>query len=1206
MNNKQISSGIIWLIVLSITLAIVQLNIPIADAYTTPGSGVNWDMDDLVANSGGAVTGASGIYTFHETVIIAGGPSPDTLNINPGDICYFDYGSTIRLEVQGNLNALGGDIGFVFTSNNPTPNSGDWDSIFFNGGIGEIYNCLIEYAGDGITIMDGSVTINKSTITNNLATGIYFNGGTAEIKNSNIFGRNAPSGSSSPGGNGIYCTGTAIDTLTITGSNITGGNGDEFGGSINPIGGTAILCQNFDGKIEIADNFLIKGGNGGDNNLNDGIAGDGGHAIHFYPVANYVFPPAINISGNQNIIGGDGGDNNAVQDGVAGNGGYGINISDDDATGKVLIEGSNRITGGVGGDNHAGYVNGWTAGKGGNGIYISNCSDSPSIYIGHIENVFGGKGGNNSGMGPSMGPIPSAGNGGHGLYILNCSNVKVESINICGGDGGNNTATDDRTMTGNGGCGVFALKCLASNIMTCNIQGGEGGDNYIDGIMGMPKEAGAGGSGIFSDNSLIYAENVNITGGEGGDNYGEYSNGGDGGIGISCLNGLGISANAGTITGGKGGDDYHPNGWERGDGTYAIHILNGLNLEYKNLIIKGGDGGNNYVGTTQLWGGNGGDGIRILNSDSIDIHDNPLITIGKGGIDYVGGNNGGNGFNVINVNENVVNSQIRKNLILSIGDGILVESNILIDDNTIKNIYYEGQGSAVGIDVNQEGGDTIISNNILTGYLYAEAIFCQGQSRPIIVNNTIDTNYLGIYMVAASPYIARTTITNSSYGIYALAHSEPFFENCTITDSDELDFIVRDNSHVITLNTTFDSIKIDVDPGCSLTVKNYLDILVLNATTVPISGADINVTDNGNPIYQTSGFGGSDPKTGIDGFVRWIAVIDRIYIGSSVPTENITNAEVSYPTKTFINNPRDVSMFESHTEIFIEVGGVLLSDLVLISSNIDLSPQSPVKNGTLVTINATITNNGLEHATDIFVRFYDGVPPITEIGEDIIPFIPSLGGIGYAEVEWIATPVGLHKIYVVVDPDDMIPESNETNNIANMTIGVGIPLYNGWNLVSIPYIQWDTNLGSVLDSIEDLYDSLQLYNATDDFDHWKHYHVSKPTNLNDLETIDHTVGLWVHITQPGETIFVFNGTQPTENQNITLYPGWNLVGYPSLTSHNRTDGLNNINFTTDVDAIWTYDSLVQRWKALGNLDYFEIGRGYYIHAKSKCTWEVPL
>jgi hypothetical protein len=168
-----------------------------------------------------------------------------------------------------------------------------------------------------------------------------------------------------------------------------------------------------------------------------------------------------------------------------------------------------------------------------------------------------------------------------------------------------------------------------------------------------------------------------------------------------------------------------------------------------------------------------------------------------------------------------------------------------------------------------------------------------------------------------------------------------------------------------------------------------------------------------------------------------------------------------------------------------------------------------------------------------------------------------------------------------------------------------IYLHQGWNLISVPLIQGDQELTKVLESIDGYYDAVQWYDCTEKGDPWKHNKVGKSFG-NDLFELNETKGFWIHITPPGDTIFLYNGTQPMMNQTIILLPGWNMVGYPSLTSHNRTEGLNNLTFGTHVDAIWTYNGATQKWKEIGPPDYFELGRGYWVHAKTKCEWEVPL
>jgi parallel beta-helix repeat protein len=168
-----------------------------------------------------------------------------------------------------------------------------------------------------------------------------------------------------------------------------------------------------------------------------------------------------------------------------------------------------------------------------------------------------------------------------------------------------------------------------------------------------------------------------------------------------------------------------------------------------------------------------------------------------------------------------------------------------------------------------------------------------------------------------------------------------------------------------------------------------------------------------------------------------------------------------------------------------------------------------------------------------------------------------------------------------------------------------IILKQGWNLISLPFIQIEMNLTRVLGSIDGWYDAVQWYDNSESSDSWKHHKIDKLFG-NDLSELNETISFWIHITQPGETIFVYNGTQPTSNQTIQLHPGWNMVGYPSLTSYNRTTGLNNLTFDTHVDAIQWFDTPTKTWHFMGPDDYFVPGRGYWVHSKVKTTWEVPL
>ncbi|UCE39281.1 MAG: SBBP repeat-containing protein [Thermoplasmata archaeon] len=177
--------------------------------------------------------------------------------------------------------------------------------------------------------------------------------------------------------------------------------------------------------------------------------------------------------------------------------------------------------------------------------------------------------------------------------------------------------------------------------------------------------------------------------------------------------------------------------------------------------------------------------------------------------------------------------------------------------------------------------------------------------------------------------------------------------------------------------------------------------------------------------------------------------------------------------------------------------------------------------------------------------------------------------------------------------------------ISKFVVGDFLFLHEGWNLISIPLVQQDDSLTKVLGSISGCYDAVQWYDPTDTRDSWKHHKVGKPYG-NDLFNLNEKMGFWIHITQSGGTLFNYTGIRPSMNQIISLRQGWNLVGYPSETVYNRIQGLNIIDFGIEVDMIIWFNANSQTWHKMGSEDYFVFGRGYYIHAKSECDWEVPL
>lgn len=112
---------------------------------------------------------------------------------------------------------------------------------------------------------------------------------------------------------------------------------------------------------------------------------------------------------------------------------------------------------------------------------------------------------------------------------------------------------------------------------------------------------------------------------------------------------------------------------------------------------------------------------------------------------------------------------------------------------------------------------------------------------------------------------------------------------------------------------------------------------------------------------------------------------------------------------------------------------LVLPDLYVNSSDISISPAP--YHGSEVTISADI-HAGPNRSVpgSIFVVFV--LDNVIVIGIDIISSIPA-GGMVTASITWTAI-VGSHNILVVVDPDDLVLESNEKNNVAD--IDVLVPL----------------------------------------------------------------------------------------------------------------------------------------------------------------------
>jgi parallel beta-helix repeat protein len=625
---------------------------------------------------------------------------------------------------------------------------------------------------------------------------------------------------------------------------------------------------------------------------------------------------------------------------------------------------------------------------------------------------------------------------------------------------------------------------------------------------------------------------------------------------------------------------------------FYLYYSNGNNLmgnlvdnsEYHGLYLNHSDR-NNISGNT-FSNSHHADGIVLEYSNGNYITDNTVSSNSNGhGIDleysnenYIMGNTISSNYVGIRLLRYSSNNTIENNTIeWSWGYGIDINGYSL--KTTVKNNHIQWSGY-YGIVIHASNETNIISNNI--SYNGRHGIWIDDSQRSNITDNTILSNHKdGINIIEAHEnQIFGNNITSSEEsGIYFDQSTRNTIHDNNITNNKNGMYLypLSDNN-IITENI--------------ISSNNYEGILVEDSSNTRITGNDISNNSRGvNLSTSLSIF-----KTSFNIITGNNITSNELGIRLSMASNNtITGNNVSLNSLDGIHllSSSNLNGIIGNTVFSNGDYGFYLND----SSNNSIYHNNIINNTNQAYDNYSNGNrwdNGYPSGGNYWSNFdepsegaydeYNG-PGQLLLGSDGIVDNGTIGGGG--------------KNPYVIDSDsqDNYPLIEPIKNF--------MILKQGWNLISIPLIQQEKSLTEVLASIDGLYDAVQWYNITDSSDHWKHYKIGKPFG-NDLFELNESIGFWIHITQPGDTIFFYNGTMLPANQKIALHPGWNQVGYPSMSNRDRTSALNNIDFPNDVDAIWTFNSVTQIWEMMGPSDDFEIGRGYWIHSKVKKVWQVPL
>lgn len=157
------------------------------------------------------------------------------------------------------------------------------------------------------------------------------------------------------------------------------------------------------------------------------------------------------------------------------------------------------------------------------------------------------------------------------------------------------------------------------------------------------------------------------------------------------------------------------------------------------------------------------------------------------------------------------------------------------------------------------------------------------------------------------------------------------------------------------------------------------------------------------------------------------------------------------------------------------------------------------------------------------------------------------------------------------------------------------PLSQGMSLVSIPLVQWDESLTTVLQTVD--YEEVWGYDSSSS--RWSWQMESKPYN-GALLTLDHTMGFWIDVAL--DSNLTVAGVVPMST-DIELHEGWNLVGFPSFSSSFTVGDLKASIAAVDVEG---YDGAAQPYFLMELVDAepLRTGSGYWVRVVNGSTWIV--
>ncbi len=158
------------------------------------------------------------------------------------------------------------------------------------------------------------------------------------------------------------------------------------------------------------------------------------------------------------------------------------------------------------------------------------------------------------------------------------------------------------------------------------------------------------------------------------------------------------------------------------------------------------------------------------------------------------------------------------------------------------------------------------------------------------------------------------------------------------------------------------------------------------------------------------------------------------------------------------------------------------------------------------------------------------------------------------------------------------------------------PLASGPNLVSVPLIQSNESIETVLQTVE--YDKAWHYDSSSQ--EWK-WHMTSKGYRKGLFNINPTMGIWVNVTENSNLTVA--GIVPAQT-TIQLHKGWNLVSFPSF---NATYAVSDLKADVDATMVEGYDLALPNFlRVLGDAEVLQAGESYWVSVEAEADWIVEV